>query len=38
MGTFQDRQKLCYVMEFLQGGELFTWLEIKSVFSEDEAR
>ncbi|XP_040563487.1 ribosomal protein S6 kinase beta-2-like [Lepeophtheirus salmonis] len=32
--VFESSRRMCYLMEFLQGGELYTWLERKNVFEE----
>jgi len=36
--TFQDAHNIFMVMEFLPGGDLFKWIELKNRFSFDETR
>ncbi|QQP31442.1 Ribosomal protein S6 kinase beta-2, partial [Caligus rogercresseyi] len=35
---FESSRRICYLMEFLQGGELYTWLDRRDVFEEPVAR
>ncbi|CAE7760331.1 ndrB, partial [Symbiodinium pilosum] len=36
--TFQDANHIYMLMEFLPGGDLFKWIEVKNRFSVDETR
>ena len=36
--AFQDHEKLYLMLEYAQGGELFTYLQHEKMFSEDKAR